>query len=41
MKSIVSHWFGFGNKMINLARNEPQFLKNIFVLCKMLDGSKL
>ena len=41
MKSIVANWSGFANKIVNLAKTDSQFLKIIFVLCKMLNGNKL
>lgn len=40
MRSIINNWGGVGEKIVGLVRKNVQFLKLIFVLCKMLPQEK-
>lgn len=40
MKSITNNWFGVGEKLVLLAKNNNEFLQLIFLLCKILPDKK-
>ena len=41
MKSIAENWFEIGKMIVGLVINNKGFLKNILVLCKMLQNEQL
>ena len=40
MKCIVSNWMSIGDKMMKLAKKKHEFLRVIFVLCRMISDQE-